>query len=233
MASSDAPASDSFVHLETIDQREPVPIVVKRFRKTLPLAAASQDSGLASAPASSAQESPASLRSWSVVAPTSNDAVRSLSFEHLQPASSPPLPGPLDVISQLPSGSRSSFERPVLRDASGALPQPVLSSPKEPSSTSSSSPLPRPCYASASNMTKALLIAWSLLCRWSLRLRGLPLSGVGLCLAFRPSRRLLTQFDPLRCRRASTLLRQLPRSLHFRLHPVPWKRIGCRPGCFL
>ena len=232
MASSDAPASDSFVHLETIDQREPVPIVVKRFRKTLPLAAASQDSGLASAPASSAQESPASLRSWSVVAPTSNDAVRSLSFEHLQPASSPPLPGPLDVISQLPSGSRSSFERPVLRDASGALPRPVLSR-----RSLHRRLLLRLCRGPVmlllQNMTKALLIAWSLLCRWSLRLRGLPLSGVGLCLAFRPSRRLLTQFDPLRCRRASTLLWQLPRSLRFRLHPVPWKRIGCRPGCFL
>ena len=85
-----------------------MPVVVKRFRKTLPLAAASQGSGLASAPPSSAQESPASLRSCSVVAPASNDVVRELSFADLQAeASAPaPSPGPSGVISRLFRGQQ-------------------------------------------------------------------------------------------------------------------------------
>ncbi|CAE7365890.1 hypothetical protein AK812_SmicGene27995 [Symbiodinium microadriaticum] len=145
---SDPPEHFSFVDLEPIE--EPVPVVVKRFRKMLPLAAAaSQESGLASAPSASAQESPASLRS----APASNDVARELPFADLRPEASHsvPLPGPLDVIARLPEGSRSSFERPVLRDASGALPRPVLSALKEPSSTSSSAPLPRPSFAPAAS----------------------------------------------------------------------------------
>ena len=156
MASDDSPASLSFVDLEPLDPAELVPIVVKRFRKSLPLAAASQASGSATAPPASAQDSPASLRSWSVVVPASNDVARELSFADLQPAASgsAPLPGPLDVIARLPEGSRSSFERPVLRDVSGALPRPLLFAPEEPSSTSSSSPLPRPSFAPASRYDK-------------------------------------------------------------------------------
>ena len=156
MASDDSPASLSFVDLEPIDPAELAPIVVKRFRKSLPLAAASQASGSAAAPPASAQDSPASLRSWSVVVPASTDVARELSFADLQPdaSASAPLPGPLDVIARLPVGSRSSFERPVLRDVSDALPRPLLFAPKEPSSTSSSSPLPRPSFAPASRYDK-------------------------------------------------------------------------------
>ena len=156
MASDDSPASLSFVDLEPIDPAELAPIVVKRFRKSLPLAAASQASGSAAAPPASAQDSPASLRSWSVVVPASTDVARELSFADLQPdaSASAPLPGPLDVIARLPVGSRSSFECPVLRDVSDALPRPLLFAPKEPSPTSSSSPLPRPSFAPASRYDK-------------------------------------------------------------------------------
>ena len=154
MASGDSPALPSFVDLDTIEPTAPVSLVVKRFRKTLPLAAASQDSGSVGAPPASSQDSPASLRSWSVVVPASNALELSFADSPPDASASAPLPGPLDVIARLPEGSRSSCERPALRDASGALPRPLLFAPKEPSSTSSSSPLPRPSFAPASQYDK-------------------------------------------------------------------------------
>ena len=224
---SDPPEHFSFVDLEPIE--EPVPVVVKRFRKMLPLAAAaSQESGLASAPSASAQESPASLRS----APASNDVARELPFADLRPEASHsvPLPGPLDVIARLPEGSRSSFERPVLRDASGALPRPVLSALKEPSSTSSSAPLPRPSFAPASKKDKGPAHRLEV---------ALPpsLPGVGLCLSCRPNRQHLMRSGPLRWPVARVPLRLQPRlllcpSLPFAPRRVPWKRNGCRSAAF-
>ena len=250
MASDDSPASLSFVDLEPIDPAELAPIVVKRFRKSLPLAAASQASGSAAAPPASAQDSPASLRSWSVVVPASTDFARELSFADLQPdaSASAPLPGPLDVIARLPVGSRSSFECPVLRDVSDALPRPLLL----PRRSLLRHHLLRLCPGLPLHQllatTKVLLIAWMLLCLrllWSLP--GPLLPGVGLCLSFRPNRQHPMLSAPLRWLVARAPLARQPRpllcpSLPFVLLRVPWRRNGCRfaafgavscPGCFL
>ena len=98
-------------------------------------------------PASLQSESPNSFRSWSMIQPQPCDPARALDFASLKEVVH--TVSPLQAASSLPAGARASAEKPVLRDAAGALPRPSFAVPKDTRSApdSSLSGLPRPEYA--------------------------------------------------------------------------------------